>query len=132
MAFHQKFGEFAVALGDGFDDTTVFTESPLGATGGGAETVTVHPYHVIKITQQHLGKFGVAAAGGDSVVKVVIPFGLVIGLALGFVDHAFVGIEGRLKIGNFLIGHTLGCLAGGQTFHDFAYAVELHQLGGAD
>ena len=69
---------------------------------------------------------GSVSADADSAV-----YGVTAGYDLSL-GSAFVGVEGGLKVGNLLVGHALGGLSSGQPLHDFAYAVELHQLGGAD
>ena len=129
MTAHQKFGQFAVTVGDGIENAVVFGKGLAWPVGRGGELDTVHAHQLVQLATQHLDQRLVTAALDDAVMEVVVALLLVVTQASLERGIPLMGIEHPAQLVDIGLAHAFSGQAAGHAFQGLTNLVQLDQFG---
>ena len=128
MSAHQQLGQFAVAIGNGIENTVMLGKRLMRAIGRSGELDAVHAHQLIQLAAEHLRQGAVAAALNNLVMKIEVAFLLVVADTGLKRLVALMGFKYLAQLGDVFIAHAFSGQATGHAFKGFANFVEFNQL----
>src|SRR5690606_3842963 len=128
MTAHQQLRQFAIALGNGVENTVMLGKGLMWPVRRGGKLNAVHAHQLVKLVAQQLGQSTIAAALDNPVVEVEVTFLLVIANSRLKCLVALVSTQYTTQLIDLAVAHALSSQPAGHAFQRLADLIELDQL----